>query len=129
MEARAELSSCQATNREAAAEAGSLFVEATVAEIFSGLATIYLAAESFFRPIWGRYFTTEYPPDRSTPSLPRLNYVHYFYLYLHTFLLYQTDGLAPEWGPGGRESVLDEGEGRPEGVGHLQLVRTPGAPG
>jgi hypothetical protein len=85
VEARAELSSCHAANREAAAEAGSLFVEATVAEVFSGLATIYLAAESFFRPIWGRYFTTEYPPDRSTPSLPRLSYVHYFYQYLHTF--------------------------------------------
>jgi len=58
--------------REAAAEIGTLSVEATVAETLSGLATIYLAAEAFFRPIWGRYFTTEYPPDRSTPSLPRL---------------------------------------------------------
>ncbi len=129
MEVRAELSSCHAANREAAAEAGSLFVEATVAEVFSGLATIYLAAESFFRPIWGRYFTTEYPPDRSTPSLPRLSLHVFYYLYLHTFLLYQTDGLAPGWGPGGRESVLDEGKGRSERVGHLQLVRTPGAPG
>ncbi len=82
MEARAELSTCHAANREAAAEAGSLFVEATVAEVLSGLATIYLAAESFFRPIWGRYFTTEYPPDRSTPSLPRLRYV-YFVIYIY----------------------------------------------
>ncbi len=57
----------------------SLFVEATVAEVLSGLATVYLAAESFFRPIWGRYFTSDYPPDRSTPtpSLPRLIYLHY----------------------------------------------------
>jgi hypothetical protein len=127
VEARAELSSCHAANREAAAETGSLFVEATVAEVFSGLATIYLAAESFFRPIWGRYFTTEYPPDRSTPSLPGLSL--FYYLYLQNFLLYQTDGLAPEWGPGGRAGVLDEGEGRPEGVRHLELVRTPGTPG
>jgi hypothetical protein len=50
-----------------------------VAEVLSGLATVYLAAESFFRPIWGRYFTSDYPPDRSTPppSLPRLIYIHY----------------------------------------------------
>jgi hypothetical protein len=53
-------------------------------EALSGLATIYLAAEAFFCPIWGRYFTTEYPPDRSTPSLPRLIYVHYC-LYLQFF--------------------------------------------
>ncbi len=88
MEARAELSTCHAANREAVAEVGSLSVEATVAEVLSGLATVYLAAESFFRPIWGRYFTTEYPPDRSTPtpSLLRLIYVHYS-LYLQ-FLLY-----------------------------------------
>ncbi len=88
MEARAELSTCHAANREAAAEVGSLSTEATVAEILSGLATVYLAAEAFFRPIWGRYFTTEYPPDRSTPpsSLPRLIYVYYS-LYLQTFSL------------------------------------------
>ena len=129
MEARAELATCHASGQEAAAEIGSLSVEATVAETLSGLATIYLAAEAFFRPIWGRYFTTEYPPDRSTPSLPRLSYVYIFYIYLHTFLLYQTDGLASEWGPGGRASVLDEGEGRPEGVRHLELVRTSGTPG
>jgi hypothetical protein len=60
--------------------------------------------------------------------LPRLSYVHIFYIYLHTFLLYHTDGLAPERGPGGRVSVLDEGEGRPEGVRHLELVRTSGTP-
>ena len=50
-----------------------------MAEVLSGLATVYLAAESFFRPIWGRYFTSDYPPDRSTPppSLPRLIYIHY----------------------------------------------------
>ena len=85
MEARAELSTCHAANREAVAEVGSLSVEATVAEVLSGLATVYLAAESFFRPIWGRYFTTEYPPDRSTPSLPRLIYIHYYqYLYFIT---------------------------------------------
>ena len=78
MEARAELATCHASVREAAAEIGSLSVEATVAEVLSGLATVYLAAESFFRPIWGRYFTTEYPPDRSTPtpSLPRLIHIH-----------------------------------------------------
>ena len=86
MEARAELSTCHAANREAAAEAGSLFVEATVAETLSGLATIYLAAEAFFRPIWGRYFTTEYPPDRSTPSLPRLIYIHYSLYLLFYFI-------------------------------------------
>ena len=86
MEARAELATCHASGREAAAEIGSLSVEATVAETLSGLATIYLAAEAFFRPIWGRYFTTEYPPDRSTPTLPRLIYVHY-YLYLQSFSL------------------------------------------
>ena len=85
MEARAELATCHASGQEAAAEIGSLSVEATVAETLSGLATIYLAAEAFFRPIWGRYFTTEYPPDRSTPSLPRLSYVHNFYIFLHTF--------------------------------------------
>ena len=86
MEARNELATCHAANREATAEVGSLAVEATVAEVLSGLATVYLAAEAFFRPIWGRYFTTEYPPDRSTPSLPRLIYVHY-YLYLQSFSL------------------------------------------
>ncbi len=84
MEARAELSTCHVANREAAAEVGSLSIEATVVETLSGLATIYLAAEAFFRPIWGLYFTTEYPPDRSTPSLPRLIYVCY-YLYLQFF--------------------------------------------
>ena len=84
MEARNELATCHAANREATAEVGSLAVEATVAEVLSGLATVYLAAEAFFRPIWGRYFTTEYPPDRSTPSLPRLIYIHY-YLYLQFF--------------------------------------------
>ncbi len=72
MEARAELATCHASNQEAAADIGSLSVEATVAEALSGFATIYLAAEAFFRPIWGRYFTTEYPPDRSTASLARL---------------------------------------------------------
>ena len=86
MEVRAELATCHASGREAAAEIGTLSVEATVAETLSGLATVYLAAEAFFRPIWGRYFTTEYPPDRSTPSLPRLIYVHY-YLYLQSFSL------------------------------------------
>ena len=86
MEARNELATCHAVNREATAEVGSLAVEATVAEVLSGLATVYLAAEALFRPIWGRYFTTEYPPDRSTPSLPRLIYVHY-YLYLQFFIL------------------------------------------
>jgi hypothetical protein len=85
VEARAELATCHASGREAAAEIGALSVEATVAETLSGLATIYLAAEAFFRPIWGRYFTTEYPPDRSTPSLPRLIYVHYS-LYLQILL-------------------------------------------
>ena len=86
MEARAELSTCHAANREAAAEVGSLSIEATVAETLSGLATIYLAAEAFFRPIWGRYFTTEYPPDRSTPSLPRLIYIHYSLYLLFYFI-------------------------------------------
>jgi hypothetical protein len=86
VEVRAELATCHASGREAAAEIGTLSVEATVAETLSGLATIYLAAEAFFRPIWGRYFTTEYPPDRSTPTLPRLIYVHY-YLYLQSFSL------------------------------------------
>ena len=95
MEARAELATCHTANREAAAEVGSLAVEATVAEVLSGLATVYLAAEAFFRPIWGRYFTTEYPPDRSTPSLPRLIYVHY-YLYLQFFFI-----LLGSW-PGSR---------------------------
>jgi hypothetical protein len=73
------LATCHASGREAAAEIGSLSAEATVAEVLSGLATVYLAAESFFRPIWGRYFTSDYPPDRSTPppSLPRLIYIHY----------------------------------------------------
>jgi len=87
VEARAELATCHASGREAAAEIGSLSVEATVAETLSGLATVYLAAEAFFRPIWGRYFTTEYPPDRSipTPSLPRLIYLHYS-LYLQILL-------------------------------------------
>ena len=88
MEARAELSTCHAANREAAAEVGSLSIEATVAETLSGLATIYLAAEAFFRPIWGRYFTTEYPPDRSTPSLPRLIYIHYSLYLLFYFIRY-----------------------------------------
>jgi hypothetical protein len=86
VEARAELSTCHAANREAAAEVGSLSIEATVAETLSGLATIYLAAEAFFRPIWGRYFTTEYPPDRSTPSLPRLIYIHYSLYLLFYFI-------------------------------------------
>jgi hypothetical protein len=127
VEARAELATCHASGQEAAAEIGTLSVEATVAETLSGLATIYLAAEAFFRPIWGRYFTTEYPPDRSTPSLPRLIYVHY-YLYLQ-FLLYQVHGLAPERCPGGCTGVLDEGEGHPPRVRHLEFVRTPGTPG
>ena len=73
MEARADLAACHASRQEAAAEIGNLSAEATIAEVFSGLATVYLAAEAFFRPIWGRYFTTEYPPDRSTLSLQRLN--------------------------------------------------------
>ncbi len=128
MEARAELSTCHAANQEAAAEAGSLFVEATVAEVFSGLATIYLAAESFFRPIWGRYFTTEYPPDRSTPSLPRLSYM-YFIIYIYIFLLYQIDGLAPERDAGGGPHVLGEGSGYQAGLRHLQFIRPPGPPG
>ena len=73
------MATCHASGREAAAEIGSLSAEATVAEVLSGLATVYLAAESFFRPIWGRYFTSDYPPDRSTPppSLLRLIYIHY----------------------------------------------------
>ncbi len=128
MEARAELSTCHAANREAAAEAGSLFVEATVAEVLSGLATIYLAAESFFRPILGRYFTTEYPPDRSTPSLPRLSYM-YIIIYIYIFLLYQIHGLAPERDAGGGPCVLGEGAGYQAGLRHLQLVRTSGTPG
>jgi hypothetical protein len=82
VEARAELATCQAANREAAAEVGSLSVEATVAEALSGSATVYLAAEAFFRPIWGPYFTTEYPPDRSTPTLARKIYM-YFSIYIY----------------------------------------------
>ncbi len=78
MEARAELAACHASGHEAAAEIGSLSVEATVAEALSGLATVYLAAEAFFRPIWGRYFTTEYPPDRSTTSQVWLTYILLF---------------------------------------------------
>jgi hypothetical protein len=124
-----ELATCHASNQEAAAEIGSLSVEATVAEALSGLATVYLAAEAFFRPIWGRYFTTEYPPDRSTNSLVRLTYIYFTYLYLHFFLLYQTDGLAAERGAGGGACVLGEGEGFPEGLRHLQLVRPSGTPG
>ncbi len=84
MEARAELATCHASSQEAAAEIGSLSVEATVAEALSGLATVYLAAEAFFRPIWGRYFTTEYPPDRSTTSLVRLTYI-YFTIYIYIY--------------------------------------------
>ncbi len=84
MEARAELATCHASSQEAAAEIGSLSVEATVAEALSGLATVYLAAEAFFRPIWGRYFTTEYPPDRSTASLVRLICV-YFTIYMYIY--------------------------------------------
>ncbi len=127
MEARAELATCHAFGQEAAAEIGSLSVEATVAEALSGLATVYLAAEAFFRPIWGRYFTTEYPPDRSTTSQVWLTYI---LLFTFTFiLLYQTDGLAPERCTGGCARVLGEGEGRPEGFGHLQLIRPPGPPG
>ncbi len=72
MEARAELATCHAEGQQAAAHAGTLATEATVAEALSGLATVYLAAEAFFRPIWGHYFTTDYPPDRSTTSLVRL---------------------------------------------------------
>jgi hypothetical protein len=78
VEARAELATCHPSGQEAAAEIGSLSVEATVAETLSGLATIYLAAEAFFRPIWGRYFTTEYPPDRSTPSTEVKLRTHFF---------------------------------------------------
>ncbi len=85
VEVRAELATCHASGREAAAEIGSLSTEATVAEVLSGLATVYLAAEAFFRPIWGRYFTSDYPPDRSTPSLPRLIYIHYSYIYKFYF--------------------------------------------
>ncbi len=84
MEARAELATCHASSQEAAAEIGSLSVETTVAEALSGLATVYLAAEAFFRPIWGRYFTTEYPPDRSTTSLVRLTYI-YFSIYIYIY--------------------------------------------
>jgi hypothetical protein len=88
VEARAELATCHAANQEATAEVGSLSVEATVAEALSGLTTIYLAAESFFRPIWGRYFTTEYPPDRSTASLPRLICIYFtIYMYIYFPLL------------------------------------------
>ncbi len=127
MEARAELATCHASGQEAVAEIGSLSVEATVAEALSGLATVYLAAEAFFRPIWGRYFTTEYPPDRSTTSLVWLTYI---LLFTFTFiLLYQTDGLAPERGTGGCACVLGEGEGRPEGVQRLQLFQPAGTPG
>jgi hypothetical protein len=88
VEARNELATCHASGREAAAEIGSLSTEATVAEIISGLATVYLAAEAFFRPIWGRYFTSDYPPDRSTPppSLPRLIYIHYSLYLLFYFI-------------------------------------------
>ena len=128
MEARAELASCHAANREAAAEVGSLSTEATVAESLSGLATVYLAAEAFFRPIWGRYFTTEYPPDRSTPSLPRLIYVCY-YLIFTFFLLYKVRGLAPERDPGGVPRLLGEGAGLQAGLRHLQLVGSSGTPG
>ncbi len=84
MEARAELATCHASSQEAAAEIGSLSVEATVAEALSGLATVYLAAEAFFRPIWGRIFTTEYPPDRSTTSQVWLTYI---LLFTFTFIL------------------------------------------
>ena len=128
MEARADLAACHASRQEAAAEIGNLSAEATIAEVFSGLATVYLAAEAFFRPIWGRYFTTEYPPDRSTLSLQRLN-LHNLLFIFTIFFFDQTDGLAAEWGPGGHASVLDEGEGRPEGVGHFQFVRPSGTPG
>ncbi len=127
MEARAELAACHASGQEATAEIGSLSVEATVAETLSGLATVYLAAEAFFRPIWGHYFTTEYPPDRSTPSQVWLTYILLFtFTYI---LLYQTDGLAPERGAGGGPRVLGEGEGHSEGLRHLQFVRSSGTPG
>ena len=121
MEARAELSTCHAANREAAAEVGSLSTEATVAEILSGLATVYLAAESFFRPIWGRYFTTEYPPDRSTPSLLRLIYALY-YTYVQFFILL---GSWPgcRAGPWRRSGSAGRGCGAPGGTPTLPARR------
>jgi len=114
VEARAELATCHASGREAAAEIGSLSTEATVAEILSGLATVYLAAESFFRPIWGRYFTTEYPPDRSTPSLLRLIYALY-YTYVQFFILL---GSWPgcRAGPWRRSGSAGRGCGAPGGT-------------
>ena len=88
MEARAELATCHASGREAAAEIGSLSTEATVAEILSGLATVYLAAEAFFRPIWGRYFTSDYPPDRSTSTSFSTEVNLYTLFSIFTILLY-----------------------------------------
>ena len=121
MEARAELATCHASGREAAAEIGSLSTEATVAEILSGLATVYLAAESFFRPIWGRYFTTEYPPDRSTPSLLRLIYALY-YTYVQFFILL---GSWPgcRAGPWRRSGSAGRGCGAPGGTPTLPARR------
>ena len=87
MEARADLAACHASRQEAAAEIGNLSAEATIAEVFSGLATVYLAAEAFFRPIWGRYFTTEYPPDRSTLSLQRLNLHNLLFIFTIFYLI------------------------------------------
>ena len=62
----------------------------------TGLLAVYLAAEAVLRPIWGRYFTTAFPPDRwlilcvSLEKYLMLNY---------TCLLLQADGVVPGGGP------------------------------
>ena len=70
VEARAELATCSAASDRASEALQATSVEATAFEAVSGLAAAYLAVEATFRPIWARYFTTAYPPDRCPTVLP-----------------------------------------------------------
>ena len=64
VETRADLAVCTADLSRSHAGLQADEAELPLFEGSTGLLALYLVAETILRPIWGRYFTTAFPPDR-----------------------------------------------------------------
>jgi len=64
VETRADLAVCSADLATSHVRLGSDEAELPWFEGATGLLAVYLAAEAVLRPIWGRYFSSVFPPDR-----------------------------------------------------------------
>ena len=64
METRASLATCSTDLARSHAGLEADEAELPLFEGATGLLAFYLVVEAVLRPIWGRYFTTAFPPDR-----------------------------------------------------------------